>query len=86
MLNTVKDRSDLREVQGCTVTAIVVVPVHVEDLLPLDGQETGQNALREASAENDDLGRVSIVASDFCAVYAHHTLHPWWFRSSKSEK
>ena len=55
----------------------MVVTVDVEDLLALDGQETGENALREASAENDDLGRVSIVASAFCAVYAHHTLHPW---------
>ena len=69
--------TDLREVQTGTVTAVVIVAIHVEDLLALDGQETGENALREASAENDDLGRVSIVASAFCAVYAHHTLHPW---------
>ena len=78
--------TDLSQVKTSTVTTIVVIAIHVENLLALDGQETGEDALREASAKNDDLGRVSIVASAFCAVYAHHTLHPWWFRSSESEK
>ena len=45
----------LSEVQRCTITTIVVIPVHVKDLLALDGQETRQDTFGQASAENDDL-------------------------------
>lgn len=58
MLNTANEyRSDLCEVQGCTVTTVVVVPVHVKDLFPLDGQETREDTFGQTGAENDDLIR-----------------------------
>jgi hypothetical protein len=30
--------ADLSKVQTCTIAAVVVIPVHVEDLLTLNGQ------------------------------------------------
>ena len=47
--------ADLGQVQTGTVTTVVVVPVHVEDLLALDGQETGQDTFGQTGTENDDL-------------------------------
>lgn len=35
--------------------AIVVVAVNVQDLLPLDTEHTGQDALRQPSAQHDDI-------------------------------
>ena len=49
--------ADLCQVQAGTVSAIVIISVHVQNLLALYGQESGENALGEASTEHDDLGR-----------------------------
>ena len=45
----------LSEVQRCTITTIVVIPVHVEDLLALYRQETGEDTFGETGAQDDDL-------------------------------
>ena len=45
----------LSQVQASAITSIVIVAVHMEDLLALNGQETRQNTLCQSSAENDDL-------------------------------
>lgn len=47
--------TDLREVQTGTVTAVVVVAVHVKDFLALDGQETRKDTFGQTGTENDDL-------------------------------
>ncbi len=53
--------ADLGKVQTGTVTTIVVVPVHVEDLLALDGQETGEDTFGQTGTEHDDLSPNSLV-------------------------
>ena len=40
----------LREVQAGALASVVVVPVHVKDLLALDGEQARQDALRETSS------------------------------------
>lgn len=45
----------LSQVQTSTIASIVIIPVHVKDLLAFDGQQAGENALSEASAEDNDL-------------------------------
>ena len=45
----------LSEVQRCTITTIVVIPVHVEDLLALDRQEAGEDTFGKTGTKNDDL-------------------------------
>ena len=47
--------TDLSQVKTRADTTIVIVAVHVQDLLAIDRQETRQNALGQASAENDNL-------------------------------
>ena len=50
-----RDGTYLSQVQTGTVTAVVVVAIHVEDLLALDGEQPRQDTLGEASAEDNDL-------------------------------
>ena len=45
----------LSEVETGAVTTVVVIPVHVQDLLALDGQQARQDTLGETGAEDDDL-------------------------------
>jgi hypothetical protein len=45
----------LSQVQAGAVTSVIVVAVHMENLLALDGQETRQDTFCQSSAENDDL-------------------------------
>ena len=45
----------LGQVQTRAVSSIVVIPVHVQDLLALDRQETRQDAFRQPSAQNNNL-------------------------------
>ena len=44
------DIAHLCEVQTGALATVVVVPVHVEDLLSLDGEQARQDALRETSS------------------------------------
>lgn len=46
----------LGQVQTRAVSSIVVIPVHVQDLLALDGEQSGEDTLGQASAEHDNLG------------------------------
>lgn len=45
----------LSQVQAGTVSSIVVVAIHMQDLLALDGEQPRQDTLGEASAEDNDL-------------------------------
>jgi hypothetical protein len=45
----------LGEVERGGLAAVVVVAVHVEDLLAVDGEQAGEDALGEAGAEDDGL-------------------------------
>lgn len=45
----------LGEVEGSAFTAIVIVPVHVQDLLAIDGEERGEDTLCDTGAENDGV-------------------------------
>ena len=47
--------ADLGQVQTGTVTTVVGVPVHVEDLLALDREQTRQDTFCQASAQHNDL-------------------------------
>ena len=48
--------TDLGEVETGTVGAIIVVPVHVKDLLALNGQKAGENAFGQTGSKHNDLG------------------------------
>ena len=50
-----RERTYLRKVETCAVAAVVVIPVHVQDLLALDGQQAGQDTLRQAGTKHDVL-------------------------------
>ena len=45
----------LSEVETGAVTTVVVIPVHVQDLLALDGQQAGQDTLRQTGTKHDVL-------------------------------
>ncbi len=45
----------LGQVKTRAVTAVVVIPVHVEDLLALDGEQARQNTFCETGAQDDNL-------------------------------
>jgi hypothetical protein len=45
----------LGKVQGGGLATVVVVAVHVEDLLALNGEETREDALSEAGTKDDDV-------------------------------
>lgn len=61
---TKAQKTHLGEVQTRAVAAVVVVAVHVQHLLALDGQQPRQDALRQACAEDDDLRPASTPLSD----------------------
>lgn len=46
----------LGQVKTRAVTSIIVVPVHVKDLLSLDGEQAREDTLGQTSAQDDDLG------------------------------
>mmetsp|Transcript_6030 Transcript_6030/g.12633 ORF Transcript_6030/g.12633 Transcript_6030/m.12633 type:complete len:221 (+) Transcript_6030:900-1562(+) len=48
-------RVQIREVEGGTFGAVVTVTVHVEDALPQDTQETGDDALLQAGAQDNGI-------------------------------
>ena len=43
-----KEKPHLGEVEGRAIPAIVVVSIHVEDLLAIDGEEAGEDAFCKA--------------------------------------
>lgn len=45
----------LSQIQTSTVTSIVVIAIHMENLLALNRQQTRENTLRQTSTEDDDL-------------------------------
>ena len=47
--------TDLSQVQTGTVTAIVVIAIHVQNIFALNRQETRQNTLRQTRTKDDDL-------------------------------
>ena len=47
--------TDLGQVEGGTFTTIVVITVHVEDLLALDGEDSRQNALGQSSSQHNNV-------------------------------
>lgn len=46
----------LGQVQTRAVSSVVVIPVHVQNLLALDGEQSREDTLGQASAEHNDLG------------------------------
>lgn len=53
--------TDLGQVKTCTISTIVVIPVHVEDLLALDGQQSGEDTFGQTGAQDDDLRAISVT-------------------------
>lgn len=56
-----KKSAYLGQVKRSRVRAVIVVTIHMEDLLALDGEQAREHTLGQASAKNDDLRRVSRV-------------------------
>lgn len=52
--------TNLSQVQASTVSSVIVVPIHMEDLLPLYGQQTGEDTFGETSSKHDDLDLVGL--------------------------
>ena len=68
MLASAAERTHLSEVETGAVAAVVVIPVHVQDLLALDGQQTGQDTLRQASTKHDVLHQDLISLKHFLLI------------------
>lgn len=51
----------LSQVERSRVCAVVVVTIHMEDLLALDGEQAREHTFGQTSAENDDLQAISRV-------------------------
>lgn len=71
--------TNLSEVQTGTVTAVVVVTVHVEDLLALNGEQARQDTFSETSAEHDNLVQAHQLGQSARrrGPHARRILHPW---------
>lgn len=67
----------LGEVERCRFGAVIVVTIHVEDLLTLDREQSREDTLGQAGAENDDLQQVRQNTRKN-AINARRIPHPWW--------
>jgi hypothetical protein len=45
----------LSQVETGTVTTVIIVPVHVKDLLALDGEQARQDTFGQTRAQHDNL-------------------------------
>lgn len=45
-----RPNTHLSQIQTGRITTVIIIPVHVQHLLPVDRQEAGQDALGEAGA------------------------------------
>ena len=71
--------TDLGQVKGGTFTTIVVITVHVEDLLALDGEDSRQNALGQSSSQHNN-----VILLILFATKKKHNLTFWATENSQS--
>mmetsp|Transcript_19905 Transcript_19905/g.29984 ORF Transcript_19905/g.29984 Transcript_19905/m.29984 type:complete len:214 (+) Transcript_19905:904-1545(+) len=57
---------EVRQVEGCTIGSVIVIPVHVKDAHSLDTEKSGDDTLLEASSHDD--GVVFAISEGFHAL------------------
>lgn len=77
----------LGQIKTGTVATIIIIPVHVQDLLALDGEQARQNTFSQTSTENNDLERgpsATRIAFARDDENIRRTLHPCCFSCCSS--
>lgn len=54
---------NLAQVQRGAFSTIVIIAIHVEDLLSLDGEDSGQNALSQSSSQHNNVILLILIIS-----------------------
>lgn len=69
--------ANLGEIQAGTVSSVVLVSVHMQDLLALDRKQSGKDTFGQTGAQDNDLwkGRSASRRGD-CQVDIHRIPHP----------